>query len=238
MDEVDHLFSDRSSSQSEGMKSIRCCLRASMSRLMAEKDLKVIFIATTNSIQVFDDAFLRRFPFRAYVRLPDRGALLALLKQHLGDYELDSDITPEKLHDLATTLATKRSLSAFDVRRALTDELKFSLTGEWFRATHFKEVREDKRLLSLLNNGHYYADMMEQETLGGQKILMPCSPSERGAFECKHTDLSEEQTALLRMKVKMADVERIMDLTMERTTKSTINRFNHLNSEIGTRVEW
>ena len=238
IDGADHLFARRSSSQSEGVKSIGCCLRATMSRVMRDKDMKVIFIVAATAPQDFDEAFLRMFVFRVYVRLPDRGAILSLLKEYLGKYELDSDITPQKLHDLATTLATERMLSAVDVRNALVHELRFFLKGDWFLATHFKEVREDERLLSLLNNGHHQADTMEQETLGGQQILLPCSPSQPGAFQCRYTDMSGEQLARVKLKkVKMADVERIMRQTADLTRESTIDRFNKFNNEFGTRVD-
>ena len=64
--------------------------------------MRVIFIATTHMPENFDNIFLRRFPSCVYVGLPDRGTSLAILKQQLAAYELDDDITKERLHDLAT----------------------------------------------------------------------------------------------------------------------------------------
>ena len=155
MDEADPLFARRSPDQSEGAKSIRRCLLEAMSRVMEDSNMRVMLITTTRAPEEFDDAFLCRFPFRVYVKLPDQGAIMAMCQDHLTNYELDNDVTNQKLHDLAARLASKRTLSGYDIQRALTDELEFLLEVEWDRATHFRDVRGDNGLLSLSTNAYY-----------------------------------------------------------------------------------
>ena len=140
IDEADHLFARRSKDQSEWGASIRCCLRAAMSRAMEDKDLRLMFIATTTAPEDFDDGFIRRFPCCVYVRLPDRGTIMAIIKQQLDNYELDDDITKLRLHNLATELANKRTLSGYDITRALKVDLRRLLQKSWSTATHFREV--------------------------------------------------------------------------------------------------
>ena len=141
IDEADCLFARRSAQQTEGARSIRCCLLEAMSRVMEDDDKRIMFIATTISPEDFDDAFIRSFPCCVYVKLPDRGAIMAMFKQHLEKYELDDDVTNQRLHNLATDLASKRTLSGYDIKRALNIELQYLLEESWDNATHFREVR-------------------------------------------------------------------------------------------------
>ena len=79
IDEADYLFARRSPNQSERAKSIRYYLLEAMSGAMEDEDLQIMFIATTNSPEDFDDAFMRRFIYCLYVKLPDRYGLLAII---------------------------------------------------------------------------------------------------------------------------------------------------------------
>ena len=45
--------------------------------------------------------------------------MLAMLKERLAAYELDNDVTDQKLYDLAKEMASKRTLSGYDVTWAL-----------------------------------------------------------------------------------------------------------------------
>ena len=69
--------------------------------------------------------------------MPDQGAILAIVKQQLATYELDDDIRDQKLRDLATEIASKRTLSGYDVTRALDVDLSRLLEKLWDTATHF-----------------------------------------------------------------------------------------------------
>ena len=84
IDGADHLFARRSANQSEEAKSIGCCLREAMSRVTEDDDKRVMLIATTTAPEDFDYAFIRRFPCCIYVKLPDRGAIMAMFEQHLA----------------------------------------------------------------------------------------------------------------------------------------------------------
>ena len=140
IDDAEHLFARRSDNQSGRESSIRCCLSAAMSRVMEDETIRIMLIATTNLPASFDEAFLRRFPCCVYVRLPDRGTILAIMQQNLAAYDLADDVTNEKLHGLATELATHRTLSGYDLSRALRMELRRLLTQTWNTTKHFREV--------------------------------------------------------------------------------------------------
>ena len=116
-----------------------------MSRVMEDKQMRVMIIATTIVPEVFDEGSLRRFPSCLYVKLPDRGTICAILQQELKAYELDDDITKERLHDLATDLAKKRTLSGYDVTRAVQTELDCLLMKSWKTTKHYREVSNDDK---------------------------------------------------------------------------------------------
>ena len=78
--------------------------------------MRVMFIATTNAPENSETASSADF---RVVCLPDRGAILAMLKEQLAAYEIDDDVTDQKLYDLATEIASKRTLSGYDVTWAL-----------------------------------------------------------------------------------------------------------------------
>ena len=145
VDEADHLFARRSANQSESGSSIRACLLAAMSRVMEDKEMRVVFIATTNVPEAFDEEFLRRFPSCIYVKLPDRGTICAILQRQLKAYELDDDVTNQRLHDLATDLVKKRTLSGYDVTRAVETELDRLLMKSWKTTKHYREVSNDDK---------------------------------------------------------------------------------------------
>lgn len=141
IDEADYLFARRSQNQSERAMSIRCCLLKAMSDVMDDKSMRVMFIATTNAPENFDDSFMRRFPYRLYVKLPDQGALLAIMQQQLARYRLDDDVTNKRLHGLSCELAKKQTLSGYDITRALEIELQSLIHMWWDDAKYFREVR-------------------------------------------------------------------------------------------------
>ena len=140
IDEADYLFARRSDNHSEGGTSIGCLLLAAMSRVIEEEDMHVMIIATTMLPESFDEGLLRRFFCCVYVGLPDQGAILAILKQKLAAYELADDVTDERLHNLATEVANRRTLSGYDVTRALEIELERLLMKSWNVSKYFREV--------------------------------------------------------------------------------------------------
>ena len=92
--------------------------------------LKILFIATTNRPADIDEGFMRRFHKLIYVGLPDPilgaslersrgGIILKIWKAQLAVYDQKKGVTNENLHQLATQMASMRTLSADDVTRAV-----------------------------------------------------------------------------------------------------------------------
>ena len=144
-DEADWLLSQRTSHQTEGAQTIRCAFLKHMSDAM-HQCREIMFIATTKRPADFDEGFMRRFHKFLYIGLPDRGTISKILQAQLAVYDRDKDVTNEKLHDLATDIAERRTLSADDVTRAVTVELLEKLESSWSTAHYFREVRSVKRL--------------------------------------------------------------------------------------------
>ena len=108
---------------------------------MENQGLQVMLIATTSSPEHLDDALMRTFTYRLYVKLPDQGEMLAIIRQELAVYNLDDDVTNQQLHDFTTELANTKTLSAYDVVRALETELPLLLEAVWNKAKYYREVR-------------------------------------------------------------------------------------------------
>lgn len=90
---------------------------------MEDKDMRVMFIASTNLPENFDHGFLRRFRSCVQMRLSDRDTKLAMIRQ-LRAYELDDNVMGERLHNLATQLASWRTISGGDFTEALESDLR------------------------------------------------------------------------------------------------------------------
>ena len=140
LDNADHLLNRRKTV-------VGCKFFAELSNMMHNKNLRIMLIAVTNRPADIDDFFLRWFESFIYVRLPDRGTILEILQKQLGKYDLDTDVTVDNLHDLATQMASKRTLSGNDVTRAVVYELKTRLQSSWSETSHFREVSRVSRLV-------------------------------------------------------------------------------------------
>ena len=139
IDDADYLLRRRTTA-------IRCKLLAEMSNVMHDQNLRIVVIAITDRPADIDEGFLRCFRSLIYVRLPDQGTILKILREQLSKYDLDPEVTIQKLAALATQMASKRTLSGDDVTRAMEEELKNMLKSSWNKTSHFREVSRVNRL--------------------------------------------------------------------------------------------
>ena len=230
LDNADRLLNRRTTAAG-------CKFFAEMSNVMHEQNLRIMVIAITDRPADVDEFFLRRFGLFIYVRLPDGGTILEILQKQLGKYDLDTDVTVEILHDLATQMASKRTLSGNDVTRAVVYELKTILQSSWSETSHFREVSRVSPLIistPMLSS----ADKGHQETgESGQKVLVACLPKDPGAFKFDILELSDEQMRQLRLrKVKMVDVKEALENTVAVTSVKRLQEYEKFKAGNGMRT--
>jgi len=95
IDEIDALLSERKSGEHEALRRIKTEFLLQFEGMLTGDMDRTIVVAATNRPQELDDAALRRFTKRVYVRMPDpsarRALINALLAKH-GDPLKDKDV--------------------------------------------------------------------------------------------------------------------------------------------------
>jgi len=85
MDEIDSILTERKSNENEASRRLKTEFMLQFDGMVSSSDEKLLVLAATNRPQELDDAVLRRFPRRIYVRLPDSDARGELLQKLLLD---------------------------------------------------------------------------------------------------------------------------------------------------------
>ena len=141
-DEVDALMAARTNDQTEGLADIQNCLRSLLTDA-TYAEARVMTIATTNRPYAMDDAFLRRFPERIHVQLPDVAAILSIIQTQLKTYDhdpfLDTAAGRVELDKLAGSCMKRRLLSGDDIVCAM-EKIGKTKRREAVNAKSFHEV--------------------------------------------------------------------------------------------------
>jgi vacuolar protein-sorting-associated protein 4 len=199
IDEIDALCPDRGGGGGGGGAS------SSDARTIAEflqqldgitkDDMKgVVVIGATNQPWVIDDAMRRRFARMIYIPLPDAEDRYRLVAHRLNQNSDDAghSISEQEMWQLAHD--TENYSSADLVKLIVT---AYEATIEQVTlATHFRATRERST---------------------GQKVLVPCSAGDEGAYALSYQAIGQEDRALLRPN---AVTYRLMRATMERIKPS------------------
>jgi len=86
IDEIDALLSERRSGEHEGVRRIKTEFLLQFEGMTTGSQERVVVVAATNRPQELDDAALRRFTKRVYVRMPDSETRTALVSQLLAKH--------------------------------------------------------------------------------------------------------------------------------------------------------
>jgi len=79
IDEIDSFLTERKENENDGTRRLKTEFMLQFDGMVSEQDEKLLVLGATNRPMDLDDAVLRRFPKRIYVRLPDEKARLYLL---------------------------------------------------------------------------------------------------------------------------------------------------------------
>ncbi|KAI0027797.1 P-loop containing nucleoside triphosphate hydrolase protein, partial [Vararia minispora EC-137] len=136
IDELDAMFPERalaacSSSATHAQRAITTQFLQEMDGILSKQD-SVIVVGATNRPFDLDDAILRRLPLRVMVELPDEVQREGILKIHLRNEQLDSDVDVKRLASL-TDRFSGSDLKYLVVSAAL-DAVKESVTLPWNKA--------------------------------------------------------------------------------------------------------
>ena len=124
IDEAEYLLGRRTSKHSDGASGIRCKLLAETSSVLHDENQRTPFVATTSKPGDMDEGFVRRFYCFIQVKLPERDKISAIILECLSKYGVEGDVSNQSINQLASELASKRTLSADDITRALKVELQ------------------------------------------------------------------------------------------------------------------
>ncbi|XP_046442315.1 spastin-like isoform X2 [Daphnia pulex] len=86
VDEIDSLLCERREGEHEASRRLKTEFLCQFDGLHASHEEKILVMGATNRPQELDEAVLRRFPKRLYVRLPDASARVLLLTQLLSKH--------------------------------------------------------------------------------------------------------------------------------------------------------
>ncbi|KAL3177270.1 hypothetical protein MRX96_009956 [Rhipicephalus microplus] len=148
VDEVHCLLSERKNSEHEAVWRLRKMFFAEFDGLDPEGDERIFVIVATDRPQALEDAALRRFTKRLYVKLPDEHARLVLIQQLLKNQ--NSRLPIEKLKYLAKVtsgysvgdLAALAKDAALGSIRELTREQQQRIEPEKMRPINLEDFMQ------------------------------------------------------------------------------------------------
>eukprot|EP00092_Neocalanus_flemingeri_P033603 GFUD01036531.1.p1 GENE.GFUD01036531.1~~GFUD01036531.1.p1 ORF type:complete len:574 (+),score=222.58 GFUD01036531.1:126-1847(+) len=100
IDEIDALLSERRSGEHEGVRRIKTEFLLQFEGMTTGQQERVVVVAATNRPQELDDAALRRFTKRVYVRMPDGDTRRQLVTQLLSKH--GSPLTSKEIARVVT----------------------------------------------------------------------------------------------------------------------------------------
>lgn len=99
VDEIDSLLSERREGEHEASRRLKTEFLCQFDGLHSVKDERILVMGATNRPHEIDEAVLRRFPKRIYVRLPDAQTRIVLLSKLLADH--NTSLNDKQLKQLA-----------------------------------------------------------------------------------------------------------------------------------------
>jgi len=99
IDEIDSLLCERSESEHEASRRLKTEFLLEFDGLRGQQDDRVLVMGATNRPQDLDDAVLRRFSKRIYVRLPCTADRSRLVQQLLGQQY--NELSEREIHQIA-----------------------------------------------------------------------------------------------------------------------------------------
>jgi vacuolar protein-sorting-associated protein 4 len=161
VDEIDSMCSARGENDSDATKRMKTEFLVQMQGV-SNDDTDVLVLAATNIPWGLDSAIRRRFERRIFIPLPDAQARCQMFKIHLG--QTPNTLTDEDFRDLAEVM---EMYSGSDINVLVRNAMMECIRTLQI-ATHFKYITGP--------NPH------EPNTMCSD-LLLPCGPSEPGAFE-------------------------------------------------------
>ena len=144
MDEIDAIGTARSGEDVGGERRMKTQLLIEIEGLQSRDNERLLVLAATNLPWQLDPALLSRFEKKLYVPLPNQDARLKILKIHLEDIDLDSDVDLNEIADL-TEGYSGRDISILCREAAMAPIRELARAGSIDKSSDEIHVRPVKR---------------------------------------------------------------------------------------------
>jgi len=131
VDEIDSLLCERRQGENDASRRLKTEFLCQFDGLNSSNEEKILVMGATNRPQELDEAVLRRFPKRIYIRLPDKATRMVLLKKLLAKH--NHPLTTQQLADLSQRT---ESYSSSDLTALAKDAALGPIRGISFSPSH------------------------------------------------------------------------------------------------------
>lgn len=212
IDEIDSIGASREGNKNETSSRVLTEILRQMDGVGVDME-GVTVVAATNHPEMIDSALRRRFEKRLYVPMPGLETRLTVLKLQFGT---DPALHSLSKHAFLMLAKAMKGYSNSDITSVVNEALMIPIR-RLLNATHFKEVTD-----------YNLWDAIQRRSM---TVLVPCSPTDRGAKKMRILDKGFPTKMLKVPPVTVKDVLEALDKIKPSVSEQEIKRHQEFAKE-------